>query len=99
MGKNRESGIGNHEAGIPEQEGERIGAAEMTISTPSLTLDETTSHSTRLQTTAAKSLVIPLQGGGDAMDKYHGHGGSYTIDAATQTRKPNTTSINQENAS
>jgi len=41
--------------------------SEPVTSTPSLALDETTSHSTRLQTTAAKSLVIPLQGGGDSV--------------------------------
>jgi hypothetical protein len=37
------------------------------VSTPSPTLGETTSHSTRLQKTAAKSLVIPLQGGGSRL--------------------------------
>ena len=35
------------------------------VSTPSLTLSETTSHSTKLKETSAKSLVIPLQGGGN----------------------------------
>ena len=44
--------------------GVEIGSASQT-STPSLTLSETTSHSTKLKETSAKSLVIPLQGGGD----------------------------------
>ena len=44
---------------------EQVEQRESQVSTPSLTLGETTSHSTRLQKTAAKSLVIPLQGGGD----------------------------------
>ncbi|MFZ2300641.1 MAG: uracil-DNA glycosylase [Gallionella sp.] len=38
---------------------------ESEVSTPTLTLSETTSHSTKLKETSAKSLVIPLQGGGD----------------------------------
>ena len=45
----------------------RDGGRNPADSTPSLTLSETTSHSTRLQKTAAKSLVIPLQGGGDGV--------------------------------
>jgi len=39
-------------------------------STPSLTLGETTSHLTRLQKTAAKSLVIPLEGGGESVAEF-----------------------------
>ena len=53
-------------AGESWREGSKDGGQrESQVSTPSLTLGETTSHSTRLQKTAAKSLVIPLQGGGD----------------------------------
>ncbi len=48
---------GKARMGVEQKEGR--------VSTPSLALGETTSHSTRLQKAAAKSLVIPLQGGGN----------------------------------
>ena len=44
---------------------EQVEQRESQVSTPSLTLSETTSHSTKLKETSAKSLVIPMQGGGD----------------------------------
>jgi len=44
-------------------------ASASQTSTPSPTLSETTSHSTKLKETSAKSLVIPLQGGGSMLSR------------------------------
>ena len=62
------------ELSLPPGRGkDRMGVESLaaTISTPSPALSETTSHSTKLQKTAAKSLIIPLQGGGGGFQEPH----------------------------
>jgi ATP-dependent DNA helicase RecG len=47
-----------------------IGVESLNTATPTLTLDETTSHSTRLQQTSAKSQVTPLNEGGKPQEPH-----------------------------
>ncbi|HEU0282326.1 MAG TPA: hypothetical protein VFQ99_00960 [Gallionella sp.] len=39
----------------------------------------------------SSAALLPQNGAAEAatLDKYHGHGGSYVVDDATQTRRPN----------